>query len=199
MNGKQNLTQMNIKISNLSDRLQLYQSINLVDMLKATDTFRKTKDKPQQLSGNSTELNEKEDNEYQSIVQLNHEKTKEEHRSQYTKLSTTGLEEDTLNQLSEIISYNVTDNESNNNNEHNETISDHTDKELEKGEIFDHLARRQNQNMTHSDKYVEKQKANKSREISDNKNTKDDIVSNNNSREGKLSSPKPMTAEKEII
>ena len=47
-----------------------------------------------------------------------------------------------------------------------------------------------------SDKNIKKQKADDARETSDNKNTKDDIVSNNNSREGKLSSPKSMTTEK---
>ena len=62
-------------------------------MLNTTDIFRKTNNKVQQLSNTFTESNKKENNEYQSIVQLNHEKTKEEHISQYAKLITTGLEE----------------------------------------------------------------------------------------------------------
>ena len=44
-------------------------------MLNTTDIFRKTNNKVQQLSNTSTESNKKENNEYQSIVQLNHEKT----------------------------------------------------------------------------------------------------------------------------
>ena len=64
--------------------------------------------------------------------------------------------------------------------------------------IVNGIARRQNQSTT-SDKALEKQKVYDSREVSDKKNTKDEIVSNNNSKEGKLSIPKVMTVEKEII